>query len=72
MIEERLNFKIKQLETNLDMERQVKNSEKLMNEGLKKEMQVKNIQIQTLSEVNWNLVNKVADLQKQLSKFYGL
>jgi|TARA_R110002020_G_scaffold394674_1_gene604660 hypothetical protein len=72
MIEERLNFKIKQLETNLDMERQVKNSEKLMNEGLKKEMQVKNIQIQTLSEVNWNLVNKVADLQQQLSKFYGL
>ena len=72
MIEERLNFKIKKLETNLDMERQVKNSEKLMNEGLKKEMQVKNIQIQTLSEVNWNLVNKVADLQQQLSKFYGL
>ena len=72
MIEERLNFKIKQLETNLDMERQVKNSEKLMNEGLKKEMQVKNIPIQTLSEVNWNLVNKVADLQQQLSKFYGL
>jgi|5B_taG_2_1085324.scaffolds.fasta_scaffold01787_5 hypothetical protein len=72
MIEERLNFKIKQLETNLDMERQVKNSEKLMNEGLKKEIQVKNIQIQTLSEVNWNLVNKVADLQQQLSKFYGL
>ena len=72
MIEERLNFKIKQLETDLEMERSVKKSEKLLNEDLKKQLQVKNIHIETLSEVNWKLVDKVADLQRQLTKFYGL
>ena len=72
MMEERLNFKIKQLETNLEMEKSVKQSEKQINEDFKKQLKVKDIQIQTLSELNWKLVNKVADLQQQLSKFYGL
>ena len=72
MIEERLNFKIKQLETDLEMERSVKQSEKIINEDLKKQLKVRDIQIETLSELNWKLVDKVANLQQQLSKFYGL
>ena len=71
-MDEKLNFKIKQLQTDLDSERSVKQSEKLLNEDLKKHLQVKNIQIETLSGVNWKLVDKVADLQRQLTKFYGL
>ena len=72
MDEFQLNFKIKQLEEQLEMEKIVKKSEVLMNSDLKDRIAKLEMQLDTVVDINNKYAEKLIKLQNQLKKLYGL
>jgi len=72
MDEFQLNFKIKQLEEQLEMEKLVKKSEVLMNADLKDRIAKLEMQLDTMVDINNQYAEKLVKLQNQLKKLYGL
>jgi len=61
--------RIKQLEENLEMEKQVKESEVLFNADLKKEIEKRDLHIETLVKINEQYSDKIAKLRQILKKW---
>jgi chaperonin cofactor prefoldin len=61
--------RIKQLEENLEMEKQVKASEVEFNADLKKEIEKRDLHIETLVKINEQYSDKIARLRQILKKW---
>jgi|TARA_R100000149_G_C5854247_1_gene122050 chaperonin cofactor prefoldin len=61
--------RIKQLEENLEMEKQVKKSEVQLNADLKKEIEKRDLHIETLVKINEQYSDKIAKLRMTLKKW---
>tara|TARA_R110002020_G_scaffold221438_1_gene429471 strand:+ start:5279 stop:5497 length:219 start_codon:yes stop_codon:yes gene_type:complete len=61
--------RIKQLEENLEMEKQVKESEVHFNADLKKEIEKRDLHIETLVKINEQYSDKIARLRQILKKW---
>jgi chaperonin cofactor prefoldin len=61
--------RIKQLEENLEMEKQVKESEVQLNADLKKEIEKRDLHIETLVKINEQYSDKIARLRQILKKW---
>jgi hypothetical protein len=61
--------RIKQLEENLEMEKQVKASEVEFNADLKKEIEKRDLHIETLVKINEQYSDKIARLRLILKKW---
>tara|TARA_E500000178_G_scaffold350476_1_gene409531 strand:+ start:1247 stop:1465 length:219 start_codon:yes stop_codon:yes gene_type:complete len=61
--------RIKQLEENLEMEKQVKASEVEFNADLKKEIEKRDLHIETLVKINEQYSDKIAKLRQILKKW---
>lgn len=61
--------RIKQLEENLEMEKQVKESEVHFNADLKKEIEKRDLHIETLVKINEQYSDKIAKLRQILKKW---
>ena len=61
--------RIKQLEENLEMEKQVKASEVEFNADLKKEIENRDLHIETLVKINEQYSDKIARLRQILKKW---
>jgi len=56
------------LQEELDLIKQVVKSEKLFNEELKKQLEFKNLQIETILKINDYFLNTITDLRIKLKK----
>jgi len=56
------------LQEELDLIKQVVKSEKLFNEELKKQLEFKNLQIETILKINDSFLNTITDLRIKLKK----
>jgi len=69
---QQLKQKNTELEFELSMEKQVKDSEKLMNHDLKEYNKKLELQLETVVGINYTYAEKIAKLQMQLKKLYGI
>jgi chaperonin cofactor prefoldin len=72
MTEYQMQQRIKQLEEQLEMEFSVKKSEVLINADLKDRITKLEIQLETVVDINNKYAEKLATLQNQLKKLYGV
>jgi hypothetical protein len=72
MTEYQMQQRIKQLEEQLEMEFSVKKSEVLINADLKDRITKLEIQLETVVDINNKYAEKLAALQNQLKKLYGV
>lgn len=72
MTEYQMIQRIKQLEEQLEMETAVKKSEVGMNADLKEIITKLEIQLQSVVDINNQYAQKLAKLQNQLRKIYGV
>jgi chaperonin cofactor prefoldin len=72
MTEYQMQQRIKQLEEQLEMEFSVKKSEVLINADLKDRITKLEIQLETVVDLNNKYAEKLAKLQNQLKKLYGV
>lgn len=56
------------LQEELDLIKQIVKSEKLFNEELKKQLEFKNLQIETILKINDSFLNTITDLRIKLKK----
>ena len=56
------------LQEELDLIKQVVKSEKLFNEELKKQLEFKNLQFETILKINDSFLNTITDLRIKLKK----
>jgi|TARA_R100001530_G_scaffold136274_1_gene116160 hypothetical protein len=69
ILEREYNEKIKDLEEKLSMAEIVKKSEVILNQGLRDQLEIKDIQLEAIAKLNRELVEKVGKLREQINQW---
>jgi len=69
ILEREYNEKIKDLEEKLSMAEIVKKSEVILNQGLRDQLEIKDIQLEAIAKLNRELVEKVGKLSEQINQW---
>ena len=69
IVEQELKDKINLLEEKLQMAEAVKANEVILNQGIRDQLEVKDIQIEALTKINKELIEKVAKLREQINQW---
>jgi len=69
ILEREYNEKIKDLEEKLSMAEIVKKSEVILNQGLRDQLEIKDIQLEAMAKLNRELVEKVGKLREQINQW---
>tara|TARA_Y100001951_G_C11128861_1_gene177086 strand:+ start:128 stop:361 length:234 start_codon:yes stop_codon:yes gene_type:complete len=69
ILEREFNDKIQELEEKLSMAEAVKRSEVILNQGLRDQFEIKDMQIEALSKINKELIEKVGKLREQINQW---
>ena len=69
ILEREYNEKIKDLEEKLSMAEIVKKSEVILNQGLRDQLEIKDIQLEAMAKLNRELIEKVGKLREQINQW---
>tara|TARA_R100001086_G_scaffold221005_2_gene138049 strand:- start:116 stop:349 length:234 start_codon:yes stop_codon:yes gene_type:complete len=69
IVEKELKDKIQELEEKLFMAEAVKQSEVILNQGLRDQLEIKDIQIEALTKINKELIEKAGKLREQINQW---
>ena len=69
ILEREYQQKIKELEDTLSMAESVKKSEVILNQGLRDQLEIKDIQLEAMAKLNRELAEKAGRLREQINKW---
>ena len=69
ILEREYKAKIKDLEEKLSMAVSVKKSEVILNQGLRDQLEIKDIQLEAMARLNRELAEKAGRLREQINKW---
>ena len=69
ILEREYQQKIKELEDKLSMAQSVKKSEGILNQGLRDQLEIKDIQLEAMARLNRELAEKAGRLREQINKW---
>jgi len=69
ILEKEFNDKIQELEEKLSMAEAVKRTEVVLNQGFRDQLEIKDIQIEALTKINKELIEKVGKLREQINQW---